>query len=382
MRQQTSFLPLPAGFSLTQAVCSYGFFVLSPNKWRPQGESTQPAFERPLQLDRERRARFELTQPVGNTLKLSATDGEALTPAGWSHVHLQVKRMLRLHQKDCEDVAAFQKLSSAAAQQNFGRLFRSPDIWEDLVKSILLCNCGWGRTVAMNAALVEHVGKGGFPTAAETAAYGAERLQADCGLGYRARTISKLAQQVVAGEMQLEAFEAGHSPTTTWQDAEKEVRKAAGMGPFTAANMLQLMGHYAHIPCDSETMRHLKKHHGLTACAQGQLQEKAQQAYAAFAPYQFLAYWHELWMDYEARFGSFANMKAEDYALITGHNMRQSKEGLQPPQLIRIQLQGLLVVAKILVSHHWQMVAQEADNTRPSTGKDVAKSKLRIMSMD
>ena len=48
----------------------------------------------------------------------------------------------------------------------------------------------------MNAALVKHVGKGGFPTAAETAAYGAEQLQADCGLGYRARTVFKLAQQV------------------------------------------------------------------------------------------------------------------------------------------------------------------------------------------
>ena len=83
--------------------------------------------------------------------------------------------------------------------------------------------------------------------------------------------------QVVSGEVQLEAFEAGQSPSTSWQEAEKEVRRAAGMGPFTAANMLQLLGHYAHIPCDSETMRHLAKHHGVTACAQGQLQEKAQQ---------------------------------------------------------------------------------------------------------
>ena len=42
------------------------------------------------------------------------------------------------------------------------------------------------------------------------------------------------------------------------------------------------------------------------------------QVYAAYAPYQFLAYWHELWLDYEARFGSFASMNPEDYVLMTG----------------------------------------------------------------
>lgn len=82
---------------------------------------------------------------------------------------------------------------------------------------------------------------------------------------------------MVSGEVQLEAFEAGGSSATTWQEAEQAARKAAGMGPFTAANMLQLMGYYTRIPCDSETMRHLKKHHGVTSCPQGHLQEKAQQ---------------------------------------------------------------------------------------------------------
>lgn len=82
---------------------------------------------------------------------------------------------------------------------------------------------------------------------------------------------------MVSGEVQLEDFAAGSSSAATWQEAEKAVRKAAGMGPFTAANMLQLMGYYARIPCDSETMRHLKKHQGITSCPPGQLQEKAQQ---------------------------------------------------------------------------------------------------------
>jgi predicted acetyltransferase len=50
--------------------------------------------------------------------------------------------MLRLEEGDAVSVKAFQKLHSKAQKERFGRLFRSPTIWEDLLKSILLCNCG------------------------------------------------------------------------------------------------------------------------------------------------------------------------------------------------------------------------------------------------
>ncbi|KAK9851355.1 hypothetical protein WJX84_010076 [Apatococcus fuscideae] len=326
----TKIIAVPPGFDLTQAVCSYGFFILSPNKWLLKGPGGKAVFERPLHVSRSQYATVKVTQHDSAAIKISAD--HALTSTSWTAVTHQVARMLRLSAKDCEDIAGFQALSQTAAQQNFGRLFRSPDVWEDMVKSILLCNCGWGRTVAMNAALVKHVGKGAFPTASQTAEYGAEQLQADCGLGYRARTLCKLAQQVAAGDIQLEAFEAGSSSATSWEEVEPEIRKAAGMGPFTAANVLQLMGYYGHVPCDSETMRHLKKHHGVTSCPPGQLQQRVQQVYAKYAPFQFLAYWHELWRDYEAQFGSFASMDPRDYVLLTGHNMRQQGHTQSQPE--------------------------------------------------
>ena len=52
----------------------------------------------------------------------------------------------------------------------------------------------------MNAALCREVGAGAFPTPAQVAACGAEQLQKRCGLGYRARTLCKLAEQVRAFE--------------------------------------------------------------------------------------------------------------------------------------------------------------------------------------
>ena len=56
---------------------------------------------------------------------------------------MQVRRMLRLEKGDAAAVRGFQKLHAKAKKEGFGRLLRSPTVWEDLVKCILLCNCGW-----------------------------------------------------------------------------------------------------------------------------------------------------------------------------------------------------------------------------------------------
>ena len=42
--------------------------------------------------------------------------------------------------------------------------------------------------------------------------------------------------------------------------------------------MLQLLGHYSQIPCDSETVRHLHKWHKLSTCTLANVQQHAQQA--------------------------------------------------------------------------------------------------------
>jgi hypothetical protein len=51
------------------------------------------------------------------------------------------------------------------------------------------------------------------------------------------------------------------------------------------------------------------------------------QVYARYAPYQFLAYWHELWSSYEACFGSFITLPADKYSIFTGSNMRKALAG-------------------------------------------------------
>ncbi len=55
---------------------------------------------------------------------------------------VQVIRMLRVRPGDIGQVEAFQSMHKLAKQDNFGHMFRSPSLWEDMVKTITLCNCG------------------------------------------------------------------------------------------------------------------------------------------------------------------------------------------------------------------------------------------------
>lgn len=59
----------------------------------------------------------------------------------------QVARMLRLSETDEKNVREFERIVSEESKENDymrnfgGRVFRSPTLFEDMVKCILLCNC-------------------------------------------------------------------------------------------------------------------------------------------------------------------------------------------------------------------------------------------------
>lgn len=52
----------------------------------------------------------------------------------------------------------------------------------------------------MNRALCAKIGNGAFPSPAMLTQAGTQRLQAECGLGYRAKTLVRLAEQVLPSQ--------------------------------------------------------------------------------------------------------------------------------------------------------------------------------------
>ena len=95
----------------------------------------------------------------------------------------------------------------------YGRILRSPTLFEDTVKTILTTNTAWSGTKRMNQALVDLYGepltadpaRRAFPTPARLAEVPAEELRA-AGLGYRAPYINELARRVAEGELDLEGL--------------------------------------------------------------------------------------------------------------------------------------------------------------------------------
>ncbi|KAH9750127.1 ENDO3c domain-containing protein [Citrus sinensis] len=162
---------------------------------------------------------------------------------------------------------------------------------------------------------------GNFPSPRELANLDESFLAKRCNLGYRAGRILKLARGIVDGQIQLRELEdmCNEASLTAYVKLAEQLSQINGFGPFTRNNVLVCIGFYHVIPTDSETIRHLKQVHARN-CTSKTVQMIAESIYGKYAPFQFLAYWSELWHFYEKRFGKLSEMPYSDYKLITATN--------------------------------------------------------------
>ncbi|XP_048554913.1 uncharacterized protein LOC125535892 [Triticum urartu] len=430
-------LPLGAApFDLEAAVCSHGLFMMAPNRWDPASR----ALLRPLRLasDRSRSLLARVSRHPARpsrSLLVSLLGADALSPLDQDCILEQVRRMLRLSEEDGRVVAEFQAMHAAAREAGFGRIFRSPTLFEDMVKCILLCNCQWTRTLAMATALCElqlelrhssgtevlelrtppirelkrKRGKnrnvrvkletkftelecledprvetaedarvatgtsdvithletdeksaslpqvapetgsacqsfdsselslegciGDFPTPEELAYLDEDFLAKCCNLGYRAERIGLLARSIVEGKvclqnleemqkMSLPATEELSTIPSTYERLNNELTTISGFGPFTRANVLMCMGFFHMIPADTETIRHLKQCHKIASTIKS-VHMELDKIYGEYAPFQFLAYWFELWGFYDKQFGKIAEMDPSTYRLFTASALKK-----------------------------------------------------------
>ncbi|GJN10806.1 hypothetical protein PR202_ga28933 [Eleusine coracana subsp. coracana] len=441
-------LPLRAAaapFDLAAAVCSHGLFMMAPNWWDPAARE----LVRPLRLASDRsvslltRVSAHPARP-DSALLVSVQGAGTLSPIDRDAILEQVRRMLRLSEEDERAVEEFQAMHAAAREAAFGRIFRSPTLFEDMVKCILLCNCqlsnilcSWlflqmvkilingsalcklqlelkhsssvenfqsrtppvrelkrkrskkqsvcvkletrfvadkleDPTLAIytssdithletdeklssvpsvasetgstcesldlsefslsNSALKDCIGD--FPRPEELASLDEDFLAKHCNLGYRARRIVMLARRIVDRNVCLQKLEEIHKmslPATkevstiqgTYERLNKELSAISGFGPFTCANVLMCMGYFHTIPADAETIRHLKQIHK-RASNMSSVHEELDKLYGKYAPFQFLAYWFELWGFYDKQFGRISDMDPSNYRLFTASNLKKA----------------------------------------------------------
>ena len=300
-------LDTPADFDFGGAVCSHGFFVLAPNAWEPANRTLHTV----ITLSDDLAAAVAIRE--SGPRRLLVTSPTKLTTRDAATIRAAVRRMLRLD----EDFSGFHTLCrsstshSTAVDNRFGRLLRSATLFEDIVKVICTCNVAWRQTVAMIAKLVEQwgvpAGDGGgrgFPTPARLATAGPAELKRVARVGYRADYLHTLAVDVVEGRLDLAAIERFDGPT---EELCRTLRRIRGVGDYAAGNLCMLLGRYDRLAVDTEMLRLLKARHPRRRFTPASLRRY----YAAWQPYQFLAYWFELWQDYVARHGDSSSWSTQ-----------------------------------------------------------------------
>ncbi len=305
---QTS-LPVPADYILARDACSYGYFLLAPNYWHVPTQTLWRVMELASGP-----VRVGISQPGATWRRAKGQDlvvrtQRAVGKGDRAELVRQITRMLRLDEQPAV-LAAFHRLDGRWKRLGSGRLFRSPTMWEDVVKTVTSCNVAWPNTMTMNARLCEVYGaavpgsgvgaKGlAFPTPETIARQRPLSLRTRCRVGYRDARIVALAKMFVRGEIRPGWFE---DPATPDGDVRAALVELPGIGPYAAHNIMQLLGRYGHLPLDSESVRHARTILGFKGPAK-RMMKRLERHYAPFGEHKFRSYWLELWDFYQAKRG-------------------------------------------------------------------------------
>jgi len=302
----------PVEFDLDLTVRSYGFFALAPNIYDKENR----IFSRPIYLAKSGKVvniKVQLldTEPMrdNESPELEVQSDVDVNNAEKNEIKKYIVRMFRL---DADYIPHFYNLFPPAKKLRFGRMFRSPTLFEDIVKTMTNVNTHFKRTQLMNTLLCEKVGKqGAFPTPQQVTLYGEDQLAQHCNVGYRADRITRFASDVCSGAVDLSWFErcANHIALNNLsvedalalrQEMKKRLLGIHGFGEFSANNLLQILGIFEIIPSDSETARLLRQSYDINVKNPKEVSSHVQSIFQQYAPYQFLVYWFKLYQ-YEKR---------------------------------------------------------------------------------
>lgn len=319
-------IPVPDDYLLARDFCSYGYFLLEPNHWDVLSRTLTTTVEldggavtlrvRQGSVSNNRMpdaavstlapATKEIDQdhpgPGKRGTPLTIVADRALTAPERAAAKAMLVRMLRLDE-DADHIAGFHAVDPRFAACGRGRVMRSATLFEDVLKTVTSCNVTWPSTVAMNRKLCRVFGKKSasglyaFPSAAKLARARVAALRARCSVGYRDARIVQLAS------MWTRNTKRGGIDSSAWQSMTDDgvfdaLQELPGIGPYAAANIMQLLGRYARLPLDTESVRHGKTVLGFKGSS-AQIMKKVHNHFAPFGDHAFRSYWFELWDHYE-----------------------------------------------------------------------------------
>ncbi|MDQ1713898.1 MAG: N-glycosylase/DNA lyase [Frankiaceae bacterium] len=240
--------PVPQRFDLARTVMSHGWCQLAPT-----------AFDEPRRV-----LHRTLALPDAGPLTVSVRERAGRLDASWGRVKgtcddrvavkAQLRRMLALDDDLTElyDHCATVPTLAWVPESGLGRMLRSPDVFEDLAKTLATTNCSWALTRLMSRRLVDSLGAEGpageraFPTPAAVAKAGEAHFVGVVRAGYRARAFVELA--VAYPSLGTERW---WDPAYDDADVLRDIRALRGFGLYAAEGMLGLLGRPRGLAIDS-----------------------------------------------------------------------------------------------------------------------------------
>jgi 3-methyladenine DNA glycosylase/8-oxoguanine DNA glycosylase len=182
-----------------------------------------------------------------------------------------------------------------------GRMFRSPTVFEDVVKTICTTNTTWSATERMVGALVAQLGEesaGGFgrafPTPAVMAAAPEAFYRDIVRAGYRGAYLKTLATAVAAGSLDLEEFRTAGPDELPDEEVAARLLALPGVGPYAAAHVMMLLGRHSRLILDSWTRPKYARLNGRRKASDRQIERR----FKRYGPHAGLAFWLYLTRDW------------------------------------------------------------------------------------
>jgi 3-methyladenine DNA glycosylase/8-oxoguanine DNA glycosylase len=284
-----------ATFDLRRTALSHGWHQIPPFAWDDDTGVLAVAVAGPRRTVR----RLELWQPrrrPGRTLRLRWL-GTGLAPehGAVGEGRALARRILNLG----VDLGPFYALCARREALDWvpaagaGRVLRGPTVFSDVVSSICGTNTNWKAAVRCVHRLAELAPPDPlgslrrYPSPAELARAGAQRLRDHARVGYRAEYIVQLAEAVAEGSLDLEV---ALDPRLSGPELRALFRGLPGIGPVTARYLAVLYGRFDGLAVDSLVLKYIgDKYLG----GRRATEKEVQALYEPYGDLRALAYWFE-----------------------------------------------------------------------------------------
>ncbi len=283
-------LQIPADFRLAGVATSHGWYALAPYAWEPDSG----ILHRVEALLSGTVTHLRISQQGG---ELAVGSSQPLSEFDRRELERRLRWCLRLDEdlSEFHDLCASHRTLYDAVLPSGGRLLRCPTLFEDVVKVILTTNTTWTQTKAMAARLVATLGphvpgdpsQRAFPSPEAVAAAGEDVFKQNIRLGYRNASVLRITRDVVEGKLDFEALKESGLPT---HELRRRLLTLPGVGPYSAATLLMILGRYDELGIDTELKAHVSRKY----FNGGPVSEKQMRAvYEHWGRWRYLAYWFD-----------------------------------------------------------------------------------------